>query len=105
MKQVVIDKNKCESYKTFYEIIYKFYDGKHVVDWEEYENLDYHADMLDEFLWYVAEKNTEFVLVNFDLEGIRKPKTYDDYEWDIILKVLEDFVKKYPANKLTFVNR
>lgn len=101
--QIVIDKKNCESYKTFYEIIYKVFDGKHMIDWEENENLCYSADMLDEFLWYVSEENTEFVMINFDIAKIKEQKTYDNYEWNIILKVLDRFVHDYPDNKLTFV--
>lgn len=104
MKKITIDKNKCESYKTFYEIIYNEFDGKHMIDWEEYDNIHYNAGALDEFLWYVSENNTEFVMVNFDTDKIKEQKTYDDYEWNIILTVLKRFVYEHPNNKLTFVN-
>lgn len=102
--KVIIDKTKCESYKTFYKIIYKELDGKGYIDWEDYENLHYDADLLDEFLWYVhVNQDTEFVMLNFDLDRFKNQKTYDDYEWNLILDVLESFVKKYPKNKLTIV--
>lgn len=102
MKKITIDKNKCQSYKTFYEIVYNEFDGKHMVDWEEYDNIHYNADMLNEFLWYVSDINTEFVMMNFDIDRIKEQKTYDNYEWNILLEVLQDFVKDYPNNKLTF---
>ncbi len=105
MQKVIIDKDKCESFKTFYEIVYRELQGKTYIDWAEYENLNYFADMLNEFLWYVHnEQDTEFVMVNFDLDKIKNQKTYDNYEWEIILKVLHRFVTEYPSNKLTFVN-
>lgn len=100
--RLVIDKNKCESYKTFYETIYRQLDGKDYIDWEQYDNLCYSADMLNEFLWYVnCIVNTEFVMANFDIDRMKEPKTYDDYEWQLIFKILRDFVKDYPNNKLT----
>ena len=101
---ITIDKNKCESYKTFYETIYKQLNGKGYIDWEDYDNINYNAGLLYEFLWYAHDiVNTEFVMVNFDLDKIQRQKTYDDYEWNIILKVLNDFVKDYPNNKLKFI--
>lgn len=105
MQKVIIDKNKCESYKTFYEIIYKELDGKGYIDWEDYENLHYNADLLNEFLWYVqCNQDTEFVMVNFDIDRLKNLKTYDDYEWQLIFKVLNRFITEYPKNKLTIVN-
>ncbi len=105
MQRVVIDKNKCESYKTFYEIIYRELEGETYIDWKEYKNLNYHSDLLNEFLWYVHnEQNTEFVMVNFDMDKLMAEKTYDDYEWNIIIKILNRFVAEYPSNKLTFLN-
>ena len=102
MKKITIDKSKCESYKTFYEIVYNEFYGKRIPDWEDYNNMHYSADMLNEFLWYVNDRNTEFVMVNFDINKIKEQKTLDNYKWNIILEVLEDFVKDYPNNKLTF---
>lgn len=100
---LVIDKSKCESYKKFYEIVYSQLNGKGYIDWEQYDNLHYNADMLNEFLWYAHNLvNTEFVMMNFDIDRIKEQKTYDNYEWNIILEVLQDFVKDYPNNKLTF---
>ena len=46
---VPIDKKKCSTFKTFYEIIYKEPNGKSIPDWEAYENLSFHADLLIEF--------------------------------------------------------
>lgn len=103
--KIVIDKNKCESYKMFYEILYKELDGKHIIDWEDCENLCYSGDLLNEFLWYVNDQNTEFVMMNFDIDKIKEQKTFDNYKWNIILEVLESFVQKHPNNTLTFVNK
>ena len=105
MQKVIIDKNKCESYKTFYEIIYTELEGKLIPDWEEYDNLHYNADLLDEFLWYAYDDiGFEFVMINFDSDRLTNLKTYDDYEWKLIFEVLRSFTEKYPKNKLTIVN-
>lgn len=102
MKTLTIDKNKCESYKSFYEIVYDFFDGKHMIDWEECDNMLYSADMLSEFLWYASyDGETEFVMLNFDIDRLKNNKTYDDYKWQLIFKVLDRFVNQYPSNKLT----
>ena len=31
-------------------------------------------------------------------------KNYEDYKWNLIFEVFEEFVKKYPNNKLEFIN-
>lgn len=98
---VTIDKKQCPTFKTFYEIVYKELDGKRIPDWEAYENLNYHADLFNEFLWYVNDMNIDFVLLNTDVEKIKDEKTYDDYEWNLIIEILTEFVMKYPNNTLT----
>ena len=72
---VTIDKKQCPTFKTFYEIVYKELDGKRIPDWEAYENLNYHADLFNEFLWYVNDVNIDFVLLNTDVEKIKEEKT------------------------------
>ena len=98
---VTIDKKQSPTFKTFYEIVYKELDGKNLIDWEECENMHYHADLLNEFLWYVNDMNIDFVLLNTDVEKIKEEKTYDDYEWNLIIEILTEFVMKYPNNTLT----
>ena len=45
--------------------------------------------------------NIDFVLLNTDVEKIKEEKTYDDYEWNLIIEILTEFVMKYPNNTLT----
>ena len=104
MKELVFDKNKFESYKNFYEQLYSELDGKNIPDWEDYPNLGYKADNLIEFLWYCHNDNIRFCLKNLDINKIKQQKTIDDYKWTLIIEVLQDFVEKYPNNKLEFIN-
>lgn len=105
MKEIIFDKQMYESYKDFYVQIYKDLDGKSFGDWKAYENLNYNADMLDEFLWYNNDKNIKYVFINFDLEIIKQEKTFDDYKWRIIFDVIQDFVKRYPNNTMEIINK
>ena len=105
MKEIIFDKQMYESYKDFYVQIYKDLDGKSFGDWKAYENLNYNADMLDEFLWYNNDKNIKYVFINFDLEIIKQEKTFDDYKWRIIFDVIQDFVKQYPNNTMEIINK
>lgn len=104
MKIYIFDKNNYSTYKNFYE---EFSQSLHVQsnpDFETYENLCYSADMLEEYLWYIKDENIHIILKNFDLEKIKNQKNYEDYEWNIILGVLNRFIEKYPNNKLEFIN-
>ena len=56
MQEIIFDRNNYESYKDFYVQIYKDLDGKSFGDWRAYDNLNYNADMIDEFLWYNNDK-------------------------------------------------
>ena len=95
MKEIVFDRNDYESYKDFYVQLYKELNGKSFGDWQAYENLNYDASMLDEFLWYNNDKKVKFVFQNFDLEKIKEEKIYDDYEYGIIFKVFDRVVSEY----------
>lgn len=95
MKEIIFDKKKLSCYKDFYAQIYKDLDGKSFGDWQAYENLNYNASMLDEFLWYNNDKKVKFLFLNFDLEKIKQEKTYDDYEYGIIFKVFNRVVSEY----------
>ena len=103
MKEVIFDKNEYKSYKDFYVQIYKDLDGAHTIDWEQYDNLCYSADALDEFLWYKAEENICYIFKNFDRGRIAKQRTYDDYEYSLIIRIFERFAKNYPNNKVEFM--
>lgn len=107
VNEMVIDRANYKSYgyytfKGFYTDIYNKFDGKNTPEFEDYENFNYLADLLNEFLLYKQDENIRFVFVDFDLEKIKTKKTYDNYEWEIILNIVSDFVKKYPNNTLEF---
>ena len=103
MKEIVFDKNNYSSYKDFYVQIYEDLDGAHTMDWEQYDNLCYSADALGEFLWYKAEENIYYIFKNFDKEIIVNQKTYEDYEYGLIIKIFERFAKNYPNNIVEFM--
>ena len=104
MKKLIYDRKQLNSYKEFYEKLYKDLEGKKIPDWEDYNDLEYDANMLDEFLWYCHNDDINFIFKNFDLEKIKNYKNYENYQWNIIFEVVEDFVKKYPNNTLEFIN-
>ena len=101
-KEVIFNKKDYKSYKDFYTEIYEKLDGKNTIDFEDEVDLGYHADILNEFLWYKSEEGVKFVFVGFDLENIDKRKTYDDYEWQLVFKIMKRFVEEYPNNTLEF---
>lgn len=102
MKEIIFNRNNYESYKDFYSQIYNDLDGENTIDWEDCNNLRYNGNLLDEFLWYKQDEKIKYIFINFDKEKIKLQKNYDDYEYNIILKVFERFVKEYPNNKLEF---
>ncbi len=102
MKEIIFNKKKYKSYKDFYSQIYRELNGKSTVDWEDYNDLYYSADNLDEFLWYKADENIRYVFFNFDKEKVSLQKNFNDYQYNLIFEVFEDFVKKHPNNKLEF---
>lgn len=104
MKKLVYDRKQLNSYKNFYEKLYEDMDGKNMIDWEDYDDLKYDANMLNEFLWYCHNDNIHFVFKNFDLEKIKNYKNYENFQWKLIIEVIEDFVKKYSYNTLDFID-
>ena len=46
--------------------------------------------------------NIKYIFVNFDKEKIALQKNYDDYQFQIIIEIFEDFVEKFPNNKLEY---
>ena len=102
MKEIIFDRKNYKSYKDFYTQIFKDLDGNSIPDWKDFEGLHYHADHLNEFLWYCNEDNNKYIFVNFDKEKIALQKNYDDYEYNIIIRIFERFVKEYPNNTLEF---
>ncbi len=104
MNEIILDKNNYNSYKDFYTQIYKDLDGKSIPDWEQYQDLCYSADGLNEFLWYCHNDSNTYIFKNFDVEKIKSQKTFDDYKYSIIIEVFTEFVEEYPNNKLIFIN-
>ena len=104
MKTIIFDKNDYKSYKDFYEDIFIKLDGKDNIDFEDYPDLNCSADMLFEFLYYKEEENIKYILKNFDLKAIKTERPFENYKLNLIISDFEDFVKKYPNNKLEFIN-
>ena len=104
MKEFIFNKNDYASYKDFYVDIAKQLDAKNDLNCLEPEDLGFNANHLYEFLRDFNDENYKYVFIGFDLEKISQQKNIDDYEWEIIIKVFKDFVKKYPDNTLEFIN-
>ncbi len=107
MKTVNINKNDYKTYKDFYEDMSIKLGANKIKDYYNTITFEYNPNLLWEFLemdGYGDKAIYKFVLKNFDLEKIKQQKTYDDYEWNIIIKVLQDFINKFPNNKLEFIN-
>ena len=104
MKEIIFNKDEYNSFKDFYHDLYFKLDGKNTIDFENIEDLYYSADILTEFLWYKAEENNKYIFLNFDLEEIKNKKTYENYEWRIILEVFREHVEEFPNNEIEFRN-
>lgn len=102
MKEIIFDRKNYKSYKDFYTQLYIDLDGKNLSDWEDYDDLHYNAGLLDEFLWYYHNDSIKYVFKNFDKVKIQQQKNYDNYEYNLIIEIFEDFVKEYPNNQLEF---
>ena len=102
MKEIIFCKKNYMSYKDLYSQIYRDLKGKNIPDWEDYDNLGYSGDMLNEFLWYCHKDNNKYIFIGFDKDKIKLQKNYDDYKYNIVIEVFENFVKEYPNNKLEF---
>ena len=103
MKEIVFNKKNYKSYKDFYTQIYKDLNGKSFLDWEDYDDLCYSADNLNEFLWYNHYKNIKCIFMGFDLDEIKQEKTLDDYKYKLIFEVFEYFVEQYPNNSMEII--
>ena len=106
MKEVIFNisdyKTPYETYKDFYKDIFIKLDGEHNIDFENMPDLHFHADILNEFMWYNSDNDLKLVFVGLDLDKIQAQKTYDDYEWGLIVKIMKRFVERYPNNTLEF---
>ena len=102
--EIVFDRNNYKSFKDMYHDISVKLDKDRFIDWRDgHIDLGLSADSLNEFLWYCQDDNNHYIFKNFDLEKIKNHKTYDDYEFGLIIKVFDRFVNRYPSNTLEFV--
>ena len=103
--KIVFDKNDYKSFKDMYHDISVKLDKDRFIDWRDgHVDLGLSADSLIEFLWYCHRDSTHYVFKNFDLEKIKTEKLYDNYEYNLIIEVFQDFVKEYPNNTLEFID-
>lgn len=104
MDKIIIDKKDYESFENFYEDIVIKMDAKNDLNCLDPENLSYNPNHLWELLEDYNDESITFIFKNFDLEKIKNYKTHDDYEWKIVLETFQDFITKFPNNKLVFEN-
>lgn len=103
MKQIIFDRKNYNTYKDFYDDMYKKFEGHDFIDFKEIKSFNYHADILDEFMWYCNEDNLDIIIKNFDKDKISKQSNVDDYEINIVLKIIDRFAQNYPNNKVTYI--
>lgn len=103
MKEIVFNKCNYKSYKDMYHDICVKLDKDRFIDWQDdYNDLEYNGNLLSEFLWYCHNDNVKYIFVNFDKAKIKLEKSFDDYQYAIIFRVFERFVKQYSNNQLEF---
>ena len=103
MKEIIFNRNDYKSYQDFYADVYEKLDGKENWDFDYCTvPLGYSPDTLNEFLWYYHNDGIKYIFLNFDKEKIALQKSYDDYVYNIVVKVFERFVKQYPNNAVEF---
>ena len=95
-------KSKNETYKDFYRDICIQLDAKNDLNCTSPIDLNFNIDRLDELLWDYHMDEINFVFVGLDQHRIENNKTYDDYEWSLIVKIFNRFVERYPNNTLEF---
>ena len=105
MKEIIFNKKEYKDFRDMYHDICVKLDKDRFIDWQDdYDDLNYSADLLNEFLWYCHNDNMYVIFLNFDRAKIATPQNYDDYKYNLILEVFEDFVKEYPDNTLEYRN-
>ena len=102
MIKLVYSKKECKSYKDFYEKICVDLKLEENIDMCELENLCYRADFLNEFLWYNYTDDLRFIFIGYDREGVKNYKTIEDYKWNLIFEVVEEFCERYPNNTVEY---
>lgn len=110
MKEVIFNisdyKSTGETYKDFYRDVFVKLDGKGIIDFEDLPDLHFHADILNEFMWYNHNENLKLVFVGLDLDKIKKDKrmmTQDGNSsyllWKILLKNSQTTLSNSEINK------
>lgn len=102
--ELVYKKSECKTYKDFYEKICKDLKLEDDIDLCDYKNLEYNADLLNEFMWGFYNDNIMFKFIGFDRDSVKNSKRFDDYQWNLIFDVLEWFVEKFPNNSVVFLD-
>ena len=107
MKEFVFNKNDYSTYKDMYiDMAHKMGCDKSE-DYYDTKTFDFDPNILWEYLlceFAYSKVDIKIKLVNFDIEDIKKQRTYENYELNLILEVFTDFVKSYPNNSLEFKN-
>ena len=108
METFIFDKNDYQSYKDMYKDMAHKMRCDTSPDYYDTTTFDFNPDILWEYLvcefQYAEPVNIKIVLKNFDREAIKTEKPFENYKLNLIIETFEDFVKKYPNNKLEFVN-
>ena len=103
MKEIIFNMKDYQSYKDMYHDICIKLDKNRFIDWkDDYEDLSYNGNLLSEFLWYCHNDSIKYIFINFDKEKIKLQKTFDDYQYNIIIFYFEKLVAEFPNNKLEF---
>ena len=107
MKIIEFKWEDYSNYKDFYLDIFKKLDGNSLdyFNKSKLQDLRYDADLLYEFLWYYGEYNLELVFIGFDLDFIKKDDSYNAHGWRLIFKAIREFIKDFPNNKISFVDK
>ena len=101
---LVYNFSEMQDFKQFYERFCKDTKIEEDMDMCQYENLNYSADMLVEYLFGCREMDIHLKFVGFDRKNMKPDKNYNDYKWTLIFEVLEDFVRDFPNNTIEFVD-
>ena len=107
METFIFDKNEYQSYEDMYRDIAHKMRSDIITDYYDTKTFDFSPDILWEYLlceFQYSHHDIKIILKNFDLDEIRKQKTFENYKLNLIIETFEDFVEKYPNNKLEFIN-
>ena len=106
MKEFIFNRKDYKSYKDMYEDIAKKTNSINIKDYFDSSNYDYNPNILWECLccdYGFASNNIKLICLNFNKEKIALQKNFNDYNFNIILEVFNDFVQKFPNNQLEFI--